>query len=149
MFKNLIECFSNIFIIFLSFAHAICSTIFFSAVKNWFYEVKSVSEKKNWSSRWHGHMCSKFRATNICFWDSNFKLVAWNGLIIQTELWHFLSNYANVAIYILADRNQFCNFYFDWQHPIIFVLFTSNFLCMCTCCTTNTQEIWWGKSDKD
>ena len=53
--------------------------------------------------------------------------------------------------YFRAKSLQDCwgaAFVYNWQLPLIFVWFTSNFLCICTYCTAHAQEVW-GKSDKD
>ena len=56
---------------------------------------------------------------------------------ICIELYHFK----------IAEVQFLCTMY-DWQPPLIFVRFTSNFLCMWSTIGAHAQEVW-GKSDKD
>ena len=85
---------------------------------------------------------------------------SWQSFAVWSVTSHFLSSFQGLfvaSVYFLFDDKVKLNssrvksiqefscaaFLHDWQPPLIFVRFTSNFLCMCTYCAA--QEVC-GKS---
>ena len=88
--------------------------------------------------------CSKTPTRPICL--TFFLSFLWQNFAQLYILWKIFTYFYVFRVKSFQD-SWGAAFVYDWQLPLIFVQWTSNFLCMCTYCTAHAQEVW-GKSDK-
>ena len=117
--------------------------------KNLVYGYVHTINKAKVSKNWGLHVPPiHFLLTYILF---SFLQCSLKGCVISSWFFPALffekNRYYRTRVKLFQDSFG-AAFVYDWQPPLIFAQFTSNFFNMCTYCTAHAQEVW-GKSDKD